>query len=109
MGDMFQHKIDEICNNMPNIFGIADDILMIRYDKNGADQYEAVYSMLRHCQDVNLRLNKEKCHLKCTSVPFFGEVVSREDIQPDLQKVRALTEMPVPKKQKGAAGLPRYN
>ena len=34
-GNMFQHKIDEIFNNMPNVFGIADNILVIRYDKMG--------------------------------------------------------------------------
>ena len=36
-GDMFQHNIDKIFNDMPNVFGIADDILVIRYDKDGAD------------------------------------------------------------------------
>ena len=104
---MFQHKIDKIFNNMPNVFGIADDILVTGYNKNGAD--EAVYSVLRQCQEVNLTLNKEKCHFRCTSILFFGKVVSREGIQPDPQKVRAMTEMPAPKKQKGAAGLFRYN
>ena len=59
VGNMFQHKIDKIFNNMPNVFGIADDILVIGYDKNGADHDEAVYSVLRQCQDVNLKLNKE--------------------------------------------------
>ena len=28
VGNMFQHKINEIFNDMPNIFGIADDILV---------------------------------------------------------------------------------
>ena len=51
-------------------------------------------------QDENLKLNKEKCHFRCTSIPFFGEVVSRQGIQPDPQKVRALTEMPAPKNKK---------
>ena len=69
---------------MPNIFGIADDILVIGYDKNGADYDEAVYSVLRHCQDANLKLNKEKCHFRCKSIPFFGKVMLREGIQPDL-------------------------
>ena len=73
---------------------------MIGYDKNREDHDEAVYSVLRQCQDVNLKLNKEKCHFRCTSIPFFGEVVLREGVQPDLQKVRALTEMPVPKNKK---------
>ena len=52
-GDMFQWKIDKIFNDMPNVFGIADDILVIRYDKDGADHDDAVYNVLRQCQDVN--------------------------------------------------------
>ena len=32
------------------------------------------------------------------SIPFFGKVVSREGIQPDPQKIKLLTNMPVPKK-----------
>ena len=35
-GDMFQCKIDKIFNDMPNVFGIAD-ILVIGYNKDGAD------------------------------------------------------------------------
>ena len=34
------------------------------------------------------------------SIPFFGEVVSREGIQLDPQKIRALTEIPAPKNKK---------
>ena len=97
---MFQHKIDENFNDLPNVFGIADDILVIGYNKDGTDHNEAVYKVLKHCQDVNLKLNKEKCHFRCMSIPLFGEVVSRQGIQPDPQKVRALTEMQVPKNKK---------
>ena len=34
---MFQCKIDEIFNDMPNSFGITDDILVIGYDDDGTD------------------------------------------------------------------------
>ena len=98
--DMFQHKIDEIFNDMPNVFGTADDTLVTGYNKDGTDHDEVVYKVLKQCQDVNLKLNKEKCHFRCTSIPLFGEVVSRQGIQPDPQKVRALTEMLVPKNKK---------
>ena len=97
---MFQQKIDKIFNDMLNVFGIADDILVIGYDKDGADHDEAVYDVLRWCQEVSLKLNKEKCHFSCTSIPFFGKVVSREGVQPDLWKIKALTEMPAPKNKK---------
>ena len=100
VGNMFQHKIDEIFNDMPNVFGIADDILVIGYDKDRTDHDKAVYNVLRQCQDVNLKLNKDKCHFRCTSILFFGEVVSREGIQSDPQKIRALAKMPAPKNKK---------
>ena len=47
MGNMFQCKIDKIFNDMPNVFGIADDILVIGYEKDGADHDEAVDSVLK--------------------------------------------------------------
>ena len=68
---------------MPNVFGIADNTLVIGYDKDRADHDKTVYDVLRQCQDVNLKLNKEKCHFRHTSIPFCGEVVSREEVQPD--------------------------
>ena len=47
VGDLFQHKTDEIFNDMPNVFGIADDILVIGYDEDGTEHDQAVYGMLR--------------------------------------------------------------
>ena len=41
-GDIFQHKIDEIFRDMPNMFGITDNILVIGYDENGAVQKSSV-------------------------------------------------------------------
>ena len=84
-GNIFQCKKDKIFNDVPNVFGIADDILVIGYDKDGEDHDKAVYKVLRQCQDVNLKLNKEKCHL---------------GVQPDAWKVKTLTKMPAPKNKK---------
>ena len=70
---------------------------MIGYDKDGTDHEEAVYKVLRQCQDVNLKLNKEKCHFRCTSIPFFGEIVSRDGMQPHPQKISTLTRCQCPK------------
>ena len=100
VGNMFQCKIDETCNDVPNVFGIADNILVIGYEKYGRDHDETVNKVLKHCQDVNLKLNKEKCPFRCMAIPFFGEVVSRGGMQPDPRKISALTEMPTPKNKK---------
>ena len=60
---------------MSNIFGIMDNILVIGYDDDGTDHDATV---LQRCEEVNLKLNKEKCHFRCTSIPFFGEVISKK-------------------------------
>ena len=39
-GDMFQRKIDEIFKDMPNVFSIADDILVAGYEADGKDHDE---------------------------------------------------------------------
>ena len=100
VGDMFQHKIDEIFSDMQNVFSITDDILAIGYDEDGADHNAAVHKVLQQCEEVNLKLNKEKCHFRCTSMLFFREVISRKGVQSDPQKVKALTDMPPPNNKK---------
>ena len=100
VGNMFQCKIDKIFSDMPNIFGIADDILVIGYDDNGADHDAAVHKVLWRSEEVNFKLNKEKFHFRCTSIPFFGEVILTKGVQPDPQKIKALTDMLVPNNKK---------
>ena len=87
-GNMFQHKIDEIFSDMPNVFVIVDDVLVIGYDEDGAYCNAAVYKVLQQCEEVNLKLNKEKCHFRCTSIPFFGEVISKQGVQQDHKRSR---------------------
>ena len=100
VGNMIQCKIDETFNDIPNVFGIADDILVIGYDKDGTGHNKTVNKVLKCCQNVNLKSNKEKCHFRCMAIPFFGEVVSRDGMQPDPRKISTLTEMPAPKNKK---------
>ena len=102
VGNMFQHTIDEIFSDVLNILGITNDILVIGYNDNGTDHNAMVYKVIQRCEEVNLKLNKEKCHFRCTSIPFFGEVISRKEVQPDPQKIKAFMDMPAPNKKKSS-------
>ena len=79
---------------MPIVFSNADDILVVGYEDDGRDHDEMVQKVLKTCRKVNLKLNKDMCHFRCTSAPFFGEVISRNRVQPDPQKIKALMDMP---------------
>ena len=63
-------------------------------DKDETDHDRAVYKVLKCCKDVNLKLNKDKCYFRCTSIQFFRDVVSRDAMQPDPWKIIALRCQP---------------
>ena len=47
---MFQRKIDEIFNDLPNVFGIADDILVVGYQADGKDHDKTLQKVLKTCR-----------------------------------------------------------
>ena len=57
---------------MPNIFGIADDILVTGYDRNGANHDAAVHKVLQRCEEVSLKLKKKSAILGVPQSPSFG-------------------------------------
>ena len=42
VGDMFQRKNDKIFKDLPNVVGIADDILVVGYKVDGDDTLQRV-------------------------------------------------------------------
>ena len=99
-GNMFQRKIYEIFNDMPNVLGITDDILVLGYKDGVRDHHKTVQSVLQRYRKVSLKLIKDKCYFKCTYLLFYGEVISRYGVQSDPQKIKALMDMPPPNNKK---------
>ncbi|GFW85144.1 retrovirus-related Pol polyprotein from transposon 297 [Trichonephila clavipes] len=75
-----------------------------------------VFTLLR---DAGLTLNKDKCQFASDKLKYFGLVISKEGIEKDNSKVKAITEMKPPKRNKevpkflGMAGwyqkfIPKY-
>ena len=104
VGNMLQCKIDKIFSDMPKIFGIADDILVIGYDKNGANHDAAVHKVLWQCEEVNLKLNREKHHFGCTPSHSLGMWYREKEFN-QTHKNQSPDKHAGAKQQKGAAGL----
>ena len=68
---MFQRKLDEIFRELSNVFGIADDILVVGYGDDGRDHDNLLRRVLQICRKVLLKLNKDKCYFGCSPVPFW--------------------------------------
>ena len=91
---------------MPNVFGIANDIVGIGYKDDGRDYDETMQKVLQRFREVILKLKKDKYHFRCMSIPFFGEVMSRNRVQPDPHRIKVLMEMLAPNNKKELQAFP---
>ena len=89
--------IDKFFSGMPNIFIIAGDVLVTGFDRLGRDYDVIIEKVQRLCRKATLNLNKDKCLFRCSSIPFFSEIISQQGVSPANGKVQALTDMLPPK------------
>ena len=80
MDDMFQ-KIDELFSGMPNVFGIADDMLIASFDEVGKNHDIIVYLALLKITLVDAYMYiycpacMTICHLQYMHMFIYTEVV----------------------------------
>ena len=48
----------------------------------------------------NVKLNKNKYHIRCTSIQLFGKIISRQGMRSHLRKLKVITDMLPPKLKK---------
>ncbi|GFT73004.1 retrovirus-related Pol polyprotein from transposon 17.6 [Trichonephila clavipes] len=99
----FQKAIDIILK--PVIGGFVsvymDDVIITSPSFNAhLDHLKQVFTLLR---DAGLTLNKDKCHFARDKLKYLGLVISKEGIETDHSKVKAITEMKPPKNSKEVA------
>ncbi|GFY06297.1 retrovirus-related Pol polyprotein from transposon 17.6 [Trichonephila clavipes] len=115
----FQKAIDIILKPVIGRFVLVymDDVITTSPSFNEhLDHLNQVFILLR---DAGLILNKDKCHFARDKLKYLGLVISKEEIETDNSKVKAITEMKPPKNSKevskflGMAGwyqkfIPKY-
>ena len=60
--DLYQFKIDEIFEYIPQCVGIADDIVIFGYDDHDHDK--TLYTVLDRAHKVGIKFNPDKVHSK---------------------------------------------
>ena len=99
---MFQKKIDEFFNDIPNVFGIADDILIAGFNADGRDHDVRLEQVLRRCRHANLELNKDN-FIQVNMNTICGKVISRHGVSPDPARVKVLMDKLQPKTEQNCS------
>ena len=101
--DIFQRKLDDIYRNIPNVTGIADDIII--YGSTEEEHDQAFVNMLEATRANNVSLNSAKLQFKQPSVNFYGHTLTQEGICPAADKLEAIKNISAPSNTKELLSL----
>ena len=107
----FYCKLHEKLDGLPGVAVIRDDILVMGHGDNeeeaNQNHDENLFRLLEQVRKANLRLNSSQMNLRKSEVRFMGHLITKEGLNPDPEKVRAVQEMPKPTSKKKLRSLLR--
>lgn len=97
VGATYQCAMTTIFHDMMYTFmeDYVDYLLAKSYTRGG--HLEILDKIFTRIENFNVRLNPKKCVFGVTSTKLLGYIFSKNDIEVDPAKVKAITEMPPPK------------
>ena len=105
----FQRRMHMICQDLPGVAVIADDILVYgsgsTEEEYRQDHDANLKRFLQRAKEANLKLNKHKLRLRLKEVAYMGHRLTAQGVCPDPAKVKAIMDMPRPEDKKGVERL----
>ena len=88
--DLFETCIREILEGLRGVTNIADDVLI--FGRTESEFKTNVILFLDRSVEQNMHLNPDKIQINCTEVPFFGNMLSKDSLSPDMNKTKLIQE-----------------
>lgn len=92
--ELFQHVISEQIRDIPGVLNVSDDLIVFGTTQQAHDQ--ALEAVVERFASIGLTLNRKKCEISKSSLPFFGFVYSQEGVSLDPTKVKAIQKAQTP-------------
>ena len=93
-GDLFESALQDLLSGLPGIKNIVDDILVFG---SMQEEHDAnVFRFLDRCLKIDLHHNPDKVRINCSSVPFFGMVLTASGIKLDPRNMETIKKWPIP-------------
>ena len=96
--DVFQQKLDAIFRGIPNVTGIADDLIISGRTEEEHDT--AVIQVLVTARENNVAFNSEKLQFKQKKVNFYGHTITEHGLAPAEDKLKAIKSIRPPRNSK---------
>ena len=96
--EIFHKRISQEFEVMDGIETDIDDFLIWGKDDDELDKI--LIQCLEKPRKIGLTLNSSKRQFRCDELPYLGHTISKDGINADGNKIRAITKMPMPEDKK---------
>jgi len=101
--DVFQLAVDETFGDIPNVYCIAEDVLIAARTREEHDV--VVNGVIQRCRDSGFRLNPKKAKILLKQINYFGHTLTKEGLKPDAKKIQGTTRLAVPRNKQELQSL----
>ena len=92
--EVLQKKNEALFGDIDGVEIIFDDIIGAATDEKEHD--ETMIKLLERARQSNAKFNSAKLPYKVSEVKYMGNIVSESGLKPDVEKVRAITQLLLP-------------
>lgn len=101
--DIFKRAFDETFNDIPDVYCIADDVLIAARTREEHDL--AVNKIIQRCQDSGFRLNPKKAKILLEEINYFGHTLSKKRLKPHMKKIQGIEQLAMPRNKRELQSL----
>ena len=106
---IFQSRLDAAIQNLPGVFTIADDILVVGMGVTEQDAMmdhdSNIIQLLNRCKEKVLKLNRDKCKIAMPQVAYMGHILTNNGRKPEPTKATAIQKLQKPQDRAGGRRL----
>ncbi len=92
--DIMQRAMEDVLRGLPGCRAICDDILVWGDDDEEHDRN--LLAVLDRAKEYGLKFGASKLNISQPEVKYVGHIFSQEGLKPNPERIRAITDMPVP-------------
>ena len=83
--------MSDILTGLDGVVGMMDDVLV--HGQTTEEHDERLDRVLQKLQEAGLTLNRQKCHFSKPQGKFLGQIVNKDGVRPDPDKIHAIQDM----------------
>ncbi|MCP4488961.1 MAG: DDE-type integrase/transposase/recombinase, partial [Gammaproteobacteria bacterium] len=91
----FQRHMSEVTRGLPEVLCYIDDLIV--FSKTWEEHLQNLRTSFDRLRQYDLKLKPKKCTFAASEVLYLGHVISQDGIRPELRRIEAVRNFPVPK------------